>query len=201
MPKRMDEARLRELHEAGRHGEVVTLVLRELGPHLLGFVRSRIHDEAVAEDAYAAFCMDLWRSMPGFRGQCSFEGWAYLLLRNAIHRTLARVVRPRRQELGISQLSAFPELEAAARTTLSGMSAPAVKDEFAALREQLDEEEQTLLVLRVDRELAWKDVAQVFLGGDAADEDVEREATKLRQRFQALKGKLAKMARDAGLLP
>jgi RNA polymerase sigma-70 factor (ECF subfamily) len=201
MPKAMDEALLREHHAAGRHADVVTILISELGPHLLGFVRSRIRDDAVAEDAYAAFCLDLWRSMPSFRMQCSFEGWAYLLLRNTINRTLARVVRPRRQELGISQLSAFPELEAAARTTLSSANAPAAMDQFAALREQLDEDEQTLLVLRVDRDLAWKDVAQVFLGGEAEDAALEKEAAKLRQRFQALKVKLARMATDAGLLP
>jgi RNA polymerase sigma-70 factor (ECF subfamily) len=201
MPKAMDEALLREQHAQGRHADVVTHMLRELGPHLLGFVRSRIRDEAVAEDAYAAFCLDLWRSMPSFRGQCSFEGWAYLLLRNAINRTLQRVVRPRRQELGISQLSAFPELEAQARTTLSSVGSPEQKDRFAALREQLDEHEQTLLVLRVDRNLSWKDVAQVFLGGQAEEPELEREAAKLRQRFQALKMKLARMAKAAGLLP
>jgi RNA polymerase sigma-70 factor (ECF subfamily) len=201
MPKAMDEALLREHHAAGRHADVVTAIVRDLGPHLLGFVHSRIRDAAVAEDAYAIFCLDLWRSMPNFRGQCSFEGWSYLLLRNAVNRTLSRVVKPRRQELGISQLSAFPELEAVARTTLSSHQSPVARDRFVALREQLDEDEQTLLVLRVDRDLPWKDVAQVFLGEQAEDEELEREAAKLRQRFQTLKTKLAKLAKASGLLP
>jgi RNA polymerase sigma-70 factor (ECF subfamily) len=199
MTRPMDEALLREHHQAGRHHDLVTTILRELGPHLLGFARSRLHDTTVADDAYASFCLDLWRSMGSFRGQCSFEAWSYLLLRNAVHRTLKRQVRPRRQELGLSQLSEIPELLALVKTTLDGTHA-ASGDSFASLRAQLDEEEQTLLVLRVDRDLSWKDVALVFLGEQADEAELVRESAKLRQRFQALKVKLARMAKAAGLL-
>jgi RNA polymerase sigma-70 factor (ECF subfamily) len=61
-----------------------------------------------------------------------------------------------------------------------------------------------LLVLRVDRNLEWNDLARVLAEGDdgtapLADADVTREAARLRKRFQLLKEKLREMAKREGL--
>jgi RNA polymerase sigma-70 factor (ECF subfamily) len=52
-------------------------------------------------------------------------------------------------------------------------------------------------VLRVDRELSWREVA-VALGEEADDEAC---CAALRKRFERLKEKLAGFARERGLLP
>jgi RNA polymerase sigma-70 factor (ECF subfamily) len=77
-----------------------------------------------------------------------------------------------------------------------------VKDRFQQLREQLPEDDQTLLVLRVDRGLSWLELAEVMLGDDApaSDEQLKTEAARLRQRFQAAKHRLRKLVEEAGLL-
>lgn len=195
----MDEARLNELFAEGRHQDVATLILRELGPELLGFVRSRLRDATIADDAYAEFCIDLWRGMSGFKRHCSFKAWAYTLARNAALRVGKRQHAPRRREVGLSQLSAFPALEELVRTTRPRYAQTETKDAFVKLREQLSEEEQTLLVLRVDKGLDWQDVAAV-LKGELPASQATRECARLRQQFRALKSKLAFMAREAGLL-
>jgi hypothetical protein len=71
------------------------------------------------------------------------------------------------------------------------------------LREQLPLEDQTLLILRVDRQLPWRELALVMHDGDApapeADQ-LEIVAARLRKRFQAVKDKLRKLAIAEGLL-
>jgi RNA polymerase sigma-70 factor (ECF subfamily) len=90
------------------------------------------------------------------------------------------------------------------RTTLASRIAASVatesraggrRDRLRRLRQALDPEERTLLVLRLDRELPWEEVALV-LSGDGAP----LEPAALRKRFERLKGKLARMARDQGLV-
>ena len=61
-------------------------------------------------------------------------------------------------------------------------------------RRQLDEDDQTLLVLRVDRNLAWRDIALVLLGEEADPEDVTRKAATLRKQFERVKERLRELA-------
>jgi len=68
-------------------------------------------------------------------------------------------------------------------------------DRLLKLRESLDREEQTLLILRVDKAMAWEDVAEVL----RADGDPATPAA-LRKRFERLKEKLGRLAREQGLI-
>ena len=76
------------------------------------------------------------------------------------------------------------------------------KDRFAALRESLPVEDQTLLILRVDRGLAWDELARIMLGEEPvpSNEDLKRESARLRKRFQFVKEKLLELGRAAGLI-
>jgi DNA-directed RNA polymerase specialized sigma24 family protein len=66
-----------------------------------------------------------------------------------------------------------------------------IKDRMAALRAELSPEDQTLLTLRVDRDLPWGDVADILDEAEPA----------LRKRFERLKLRLRELARTHGLLP
>jgi RNA polymerase sigma-70 factor (ECF subfamily) len=63
------------------------------------------------------------------------------------------------------------------------------------LRAQLEPEEQTLLTLRVDRQLSWREVADIL-----AEEGATVDEAALRKRFERLKDKLARAAREGGLI-
>jgi RNA polymerase sigma-70 factor (ECF subfamily) len=76
-----------------------------------------------------------------------------------------------------------------------------VKSRMRELRERLGEEDQALLVLRVDRKLSWKDLAVALSEPDADARELERKATNLRQRFQQVKQRLRSLAVEDGLLP
>jgi len=55
-----------------------------------------------------------------------------------------------------------------------------------------------LLVLRVDKGLAWNDLARVMYAEDGPlldDEGLKREAARLRKRFQHVKERLLELKR------
>jgi RNA polymerase sigma-70 factor (ECF subfamily) len=110
-------------------------------------------------------------------------------------------------------LSRTPEVEGLvvlARTITARYQRTDVKDRFAALRESLDADDQLLLILRVDRQLDWNDIARVFpedgqgeplaVAADPAAAELKRRSALLRNRFQLLKDRLRDEARRAGLL-
>ncbi len=72
----------------------------------------------------------------------------------------------------------------------------AAADRLASLRESLEPEEQTLLILRVDRGLSWKEIATVL----AESEDAPPDAVALRKRFERLKERLLRLAKKEGVL-
>ncbi|MBS2025790.1 MAG: hypothetical protein JST92_25600, partial [Deltaproteobacteria bacterium] len=79
------------------------------------------------------------------------------------------------------------EVRASVRSSTStSMSVSAMHDLVARLRAELSPAEQTLLILRIDRELSWKEVASVMA---AEGEDVDPAA--LRKRFERLRVRIA----------
>ena len=189
----------------------VSAALRGYGPEVFDLLRSMHHNEDDAGEAYAEFAKGLWCGVERFRWECSFRTWAYLIARRTSmhHRRATR----RRAALNTplpagSQVSV---LVAEARSRTVSHLAAHRRTRLMELRESLSPEDQTLLVLRVDRELAWKDLARVLHDGpDALDADelqsslcgaaLDREAARLRQRFQALKQKLNQLGQKEGLV-
>src|SRR5262249_58616576 len=112
-----------------------------------------------AEDAFSVFSEDLWRGFPGFRWQSSFRTWAYTLARHALHRSIDREGR-RAVPLSEAPLS---QLEQRVREQTLSFLRTEAKDDFVELRNALDPDNRTLLVLRVDRRMRWGDVAPVIL--------------------------------------
>jgi hypothetical protein len=51
-----------------------------------------------------------------------------------------------------------------------------------------------LLVLRIDRRLAWDDVARVFAGPGASSAEIKKHSAALRKRFERIKAELKKRA-------
>ena len=97
----------------------------------------------------------------------------------------------RRGMRGDSQLD---DVCARVRTRTEPRLRTEVKDGFRALRDVLEPDDRELLVLRVDRGLAWEDVARVMLA------ELRTECARLRKRYQLLKDDLRRRAREAGLV-
>jgi RNA polymerase sigma-70 factor (ECF subfamily) len=87
------------------------------------------------------------------------------------------------------------------RTTTLAQFKTDGRNALLRLRDELPQEDRTLLTLRVDRALGWSELARVFLENDSpTDEELRRESARLRKRLQLVKARLRKWAEDAGLL-
>ena len=186
------ERRVQSLLAQERHREAASLAIKELGPQVLGYLAAILRSEADAYEVFSQFAEDLWRGLPTFRGEASLRGWAYRVAWHASARFVRDPYRQRGRRLETSEASRLAE------EIRSGMAAEQHwrADRLMQLRETLDAEEKTLLILRVDRGLSWRDVAQVLA---AEGEEPPAEAT-LRKRFERLKEKLGRAAREQGLI-
>lgn len=167
-------------------------IVRDHGPSILGYLASVLRNDADASDVFSQFTEDLWRGLPGFRGECPVRVWAYRVAWHAAARHLRDPYRQRGRRLETTELSRIAE---EVRSSVLLGRGEARQQGIDRLRSRLTPEEQTLLVLRLDRGLSWREVATVLAGeGDPVDE------VALRKRFERLKSKLTEMARAEGLL-
>lgn len=173
----------------GELATATTLVVHGHGPQILGYLTAMARHEADAHDAFSQFCEDLWRGLPGFQWRTSLRTWCYVLARNALHRQ--RQGAPQRHGAHLAP-SEVPELAALAepvRTATAEFMRTETRSRFAELRDRLDPDDRTLLILRIDRRMPWRDIAEVIAQADETSEpaDITRRAAAPRKRFERLK--------------
>ncbi len=183
------EARLNDLITRGDSRGAAAEAMRVLGPKILGYLRAVLRDEADAGDAFSVFAENLWRGMGTFRGESSFRTWAFKIAWNAALnvRNDAWNRLGRRFETGEAS-----ELAEEIRTKTAS-KVERQRTALDAIRETLSPDEQTLLVLRIDQQLPWEDIAEVL-----STEGEVVEAAALRKRFERLKERLAKLLKQQG---
>ena len=182
-----------ELHEA------VRIILEGYGPELFTYLLRTTHNEADASDVFSEFCEKLWCGIATFQGRSACRTWLYRMatntrvdfLRNPNHRRVQRL-----------ETDEMLKLEQQVRSRTLSYLRSEVVDRFAKLHAELDREEQTLLLLRVEKEMTWPEIAEVLRGPDEllSEEELPSRAAALRQRFKRLKEKIRKIAREEGLL-
>jgi RNA polymerase sigma-70 factor (ECF subfamily) len=185
----------REVAELRRRGDLeaaATLAIRSLGPEILGYLTALMHNANDASEVFSQFAEDLWRGLDAFRAEASLRTWSYRLARHAALRHRRDPYRRRGERLETTKASAVAGSVLASTVIRYERRA----QQLARLRSRLEEDEQTLLILRVDRGLSWSEVAEV-LGSEDGDRPDE---AALRKRFERLKDKLAKAAREEGLI-
>jgi RNA polymerase sigma-70 factor (ECF subfamily) len=198
-----DESALQAACAAGDVTKATTAGLRKYGPEVLGFLVAFHKDYDAAGDSFALFSERLWQTLADFGWRCSLRTWCYRLARSAAIDVQRGEQRRRKRQVGIS--SAPEVLAVAAKTRTETLSSLRTEKRSALekLRDELSEEDRTLLVLRVDRQLEWREIALVLAGGetlDDAEQALVREAARLRKRFQLVKERLRRLARERGLL-
>jgi RNA polymerase sigma-70 factor (ECF subfamily) len=184
------EGDIRKALDSGDLEGATDLAVRGYGPQVLGYLRAILRSEPDASEVFSIFCEFLWTGLPKFRGEASFLTWAYQLAWAAGRRFREDPFRLRASRLSTPAMN---DLAAQVYSTTASHLKPENKDRLAVLRERLDPAEQTLLVLRLDRELSWSEIAQVF------DEPGLSEAA-LRKRFERLKERIKELAEADGLL-
>jgi DNA-directed RNA polymerase specialized sigma24 family protein len=130
----------------------------------------------------------MWKGLPKFRWESTLRVWAYRIARNEFLHTARATTRAKR-EVPVSEV--MSALIARVKSTTPLHERSDVKDRFSQLRAALDPEDHMLLGLRLDRRMAWTDIAKVL----GEEETGSRATAALRNRFERLKARLRSAAK------
>ena len=181
----MSEQGIRDACASRDWDAATTLAIRSYGAELLGYIHALLRSPSDAEDVFATMCERMWRALPAFAWQASLRTWAYTLARNACV-SFIRGVRVR----GVAVPMSVVSIAAAIRTETATFVKTETKDALSELRASLDPDDQSLLILRLDRKLSWREVAAVFEGETSTPVAIDRRAAALRKRLERLKVEL-----------
>lgn len=184
----VDEAALRQQWDAGAYEDVMTAALDGYGAELFGFLVGLTGDHDRAGDVFGAVCERAWKGLPRLRWESSLRVWLYAIARNEFLRAASRT----RRDVPLSRVPSVEVAVVRARTATSPHLRTEVKAGFAKLRAALAPDDHMLLGLRLDRGLAWNDIARVLGDGDPAH--LARDAAALRKRYERLKARLRELA-------
>ncbi|MEM9456216.1 MAG: RNA polymerase sigma factor [Myxococcota bacterium] len=172
------EQQARALLEQGDVGAAAEVVVRALGPELLGYLHAVAPSPDEADEVFSGYCERLLGGLANFRGDSTIRTWSYRVIRNLLIGGWRARQRDRVRSPLTGELS---RVAAQVRSRTASYLQTEAKDRLTAIREQLPEEDRTLLVLRVDRQLPWKEIAAIML------DDPDRAAVaRLRKRFERL---------------
>jgi RNA polymerase sigma-70 factor (ECF subfamily) len=185
------EARVRDLLAADDRPGAATAAIQEFGPPVLRYLRSLLRDEDDASDAFSIFAENVWRGLSTWRGEGSLKAWCFRLAWNAAINLRNEAWRRRGRRFFTGEASALAE----EIRTRSHVKVERQRQVLDKLRESLEVEDVSLLALRIDQKLSWAEISDVL----AADGE-RTEPAALMKRFERLKARLAKMAKDQGLI-
>ncbi len=185
------EKEVRALLDAGDRPAAATEAIQQLGPAVLRYLRSILRDEDDAADAFSVFAENVWRGLDTWRGEGSLRAWSFRLAWNAAMNLRTEAWRRRGRRFLTGEASALAE----EIRTRSHVKVERQRHALDTLRESLDPEDVSLLTLRIDQRLPWAEIAEILAAvGERA------EPAALMKRFERLKGRLARMAKDQGLI-
>jgi RNA polymerase sigma-70 factor (ECF subfamily) len=185
------EARVQDRLAAGDYAGAATEAIRGLGSKVVGYMRALFHDEADVADAFSLWAENLWKGMASFENRSSFRTWALRLAWNAALNIRDEAHRRRERRFVTGEASLIAEDV----RSKSFVRVEQRRQNLLELRRHLSLDEQTLLFLRVDQGLPWTDIAQVL-----SAEGKPVDAGTIGKRFERLKARLAKLAKEQGLL-
>lgn len=177
------DAEVRRLVAANEVDRATDLVVRAYGGELIRWLRNTLPSDADAYDAFSLASEALWKSLGQFESRCSVRAWFYMLARQASARVWSRTVR---EELVGSELDFAVSVWRAA--------SPRHERVYDQIRQYLDDDEELLLTLRVDRGLLWREVALVLDGKISSNGALVRRTAHLRKQFERIKARLRDLA-------
>jgi RNA polymerase sigma-70 factor (ECF subfamily) len=185
------ESTVRELLAGGDSAGAASLAIRGYGPEVLRYLRTLLRADDDAKDAFSRFAETLWTSLPSFRGDASLRTWAFRLAWSAAKEQQREPWRRRGRRFATGEASAIAE----ETWTRSYVRHERERRGLERLREALTLEERSLLELRIQQELSWPEIAAVLSRGG---ERVQPAA--LAKRFERMKERLSRLAKDEGLI-
>lgn len=171
----------------GDHRTAATEIIRGYGPRILGYLNVVLRDDLDAADAFSLFAEQVWRGMPDFQQRSTARTWAFRSAWSAAMKVRSDAWRRLGRRLETGEASRLAD-DVRTRT---GLRFERQRAELEELRTQLSEEDQTLLVLRLDQQLTWEEVSEVL-----SPEGEPIPLPTLRKRYERIKERLAAIIRE-----
>ena len=196
------EREIRAACDERDYERATSLAFRRYGAELLAFLGARLGSAADGEDVFAACAEKLWLGLPQFEWRCSLRSWCYRLARNAANDFSALAHHRRELKVSPEAHARLSQLVDEVRTHTRRYLQTPIKDRMQELRETLPPDDQMLLILRVDRNMGFRELAVAMSDGAATldEPQLAAEAARLRKRFERIKDRLRELARAEGLL-
>lgn len=188
------EAELKRCFDAKDFNGTIATAIAGYGDELFGFLNGLSHNASHADDVFGAMCERMWKGLPKFRWDSTFRVWAYAIARNEFLRSTRATARAKR-EVPISKVRSIQQAIDRVRTTTPVHQRTEIKDRFAKVREKLRPEDHMLLGLRLDRQMAWNEIAKILGAEDEAA--IRRDASALRKRYERLKIRLRELIHES----
>ena len=190
------EAEIRRLCDSGDKASATACAVRGYGSEIFGFLVAFHHNTFDAEEVWSRVTERVWKGLERFAWESSFRTWIYAIARNTSIRYRREQKRRADRQVPLSaNASQVPEQ---VRSATASFLRTENRSRFAALRDALSEDDRMLLVLRVDKKLAWNDLATVMHDGEEPLDapTLARESARLRKRFQLVKERLLEMKKS-----
>lgn len=196
------EAAVQKLAAAGDVEGAAAEAIRSFGPEIFRFLVSFLRSEQKAEHVFSVWSEKIWTNLPKFGWQSSFRTWAFRVAKNAALDDARKIQTHQKYARSLSAAGPASRIAEEVRSKTKPYLKTTMKDRFRELRQQLSDEDNLLLLLRVDRKMGWLAIAEVIAPDECTDKAAQKKvAARLRKRFQTIKDRLAKLSREAGLLP
>ncbi len=186
------EAAVADWVKRGDPSQAAARIVADLGPSVLGYLTAVLRDESDAREVFGEVAEHVLRGVGGFRGDSAVKTWVYRIAWRAAIRFRTSPERRRGRPLDSAIAS---EIAEPLRTATATYLRTDAKDWLARVRSELSMEDQSLLILRVDRGLSWGEVASVM-----TTEHEPVRASRLRKRFERIKERLREAAKSDGLV-
>jgi len=178
---------------AANFDRAATEALRAYGLPVLRYLRSMLHRDDAACEVFSELSKNLWAGLPRFRHEASFRTWMYKLAWTAAQDWRRRTARDHVRRLETTEEG---KLVAEPRSTTPWHERTDARGRWQAIKASLSAEDRSLLVLRLEQRLSWREAAEVMASHGSAP-----EPAALRKRFERLKHRLRVMAKEQGLYP
>lgn len=184
------ELTIREHAGANDLESAATAAIEGYGPELLGYLHAMAPTPTEADELFSELCERVWRGLPKFRWDSSFRTWAYTIARNLLRDRHRARSGPEGKLVGLGDASEVSKVAQQVRSTTAMYLKTEAKTRLQQIRDALDPDDRTLLILRVDRRLAWRDIAKIMAEGSEDAGDVAKLTARLRKRFERIKERL-----------
>ena len=187
------EAEIGHLLETNDLPSAAAAIVRGYGPAILGYLAALARDEDRADDVFSQFCEDLWRGLPGFRRDASVRTWTYKLAWHAWLRNEREAYHRRGRPFASEEISRL-----AAEVRFDHRAAPEIRGKGcgrALARAVGPGRADAPRSAGQSRACPWSEVAAVM-----STPEEHLDAQTVAKRFQRVKGRLRKLAEEAGLL-